>query len=176
MPATAFEELVAEHQRSVLRVCRSILRDDHLGADAAQETFLRLWRQLRTEGAPARLAAWLRRAAVTTSLDALRRRRRGTRALEVELPPDDAVDPAAPSPAGRLASRELFERFERALDRLSPGQRTVFLLKHSGGLSLAEVAETLGVSVPTAKTQFARACLALQRALRSYRPEIDDER
>ena len=50
------------------------------------------------------------------------------------------------------------------------GQRTVFLLRHEGGLPLAEVAETLGVALPTVKTQFARACLKLQSRLRPYRP------
>ena len=43
---SSFQSIVAEHQSTVLRVCRSILHDEHLGADAAQETFLRLWQRL----------------------------------------------------------------------------------------------------------------------------------
>jgi len=57
-----FERLVAEHERDVLRVCRSVLRDEHLGRDAAQETFVRLWRALAGGRTPERVAAWLRRA------------------------------------------------------------------------------------------------------------------
>jgi len=75
----------------------------------------------------------------------------------------------------RVAQAELAESFERALERLSDGQRTVFLLRHAGGLRLAEVAETLDVSLSTVKTQFARACLKLQDALRPFEPRPDDE-
>ena len=43
---TGFGELVARHERDVLRITRAVLRDEHLGADAAQETFVRLWRRM----------------------------------------------------------------------------------------------------------------------------------
>jgi RNA polymerase sigma-70 factor (ECF subfamily) len=166
-----FDTLVTEHQTRVLRVCRSILRDDHLGADAAQETFLRLWRHVVEDRAPERAGPWLRRVAVTTSLDVLRRKRSRPDTRDAEAPveerPELAVERAPDDEAG---SRELLQRFEVALLTLPEGQRTVFLLKHSGGLTLSEVAETLDVSVPTVKTQFARACLRLARALKSYRP------
>ena len=47
-------------------------------------------------------------------------------------------------------------------------QRTVFVLRHSGGLRLREVAETLGLALPTVKTHFARACLKLQTTLAAF--------
>lgn len=167
----SFHSIVAEHQNAVLRVCRSILRDDHLGADAAQETFLRLWQRLEqtTSGVarPLQTGAWLKRVAVTTSLDQLRARSR--RAASIE---DAGAEEPAPErlPEAELAARELDERFRRALDELSDGQRTVFLLRHSAGMPLAQVAETLGVAPTTVKTQFARAVLRLQEALRAFEP------
>lgn len=168
-PNPAFDELVAKHRPAVLRVCRSILRDDHLGADAAQETFVRLWRRLAEEHAPRRFGAWLHRVAITASLDLRRRRRARTNAeATLEGETESATDRDAPEQV--LASRELEESFTRALDRLPTGQRTVFLLRHSGGLTLREVADTLDVSLPTAKTQFARACVHLQESLRAYAP------
>ena len=166
---STFQAIVDRHERSVLRVCRSILRDDHLGADAAQETFLRLWRHLAEGRAPRRFGAWLRRVAVNTSIDLARRR-----VIASSLPvPDPAYEPiAGPSsgPEGGLLSREIRERYESALLSLPAGQRTVFLLRHSGGLTLAQVAETLDVAIPTVKTQFARACLKLQAALSNFDP------
>lgn len=162
--SAAFEALVAEHGRSVRRVCNAILRDEHLGADAAQETFVRLWSRLREGRAPERFGGWLRRVAVSTSLDLLRRRPRAPAAGE-----DAAPEPTAPDdPLALAAGRELHERFEAALAGLSEGQRTVFLLRHAGGLRLAEVAETLGLALPTVKTQFARACLKLQARLAPF--------
>lgn len=168
-----FEALVAEHGRRVQRVCNAILRDEHLGADAAQETFVRLWRRLCEGRAPERFGGWLRRVAVSTSLDLLRRRPRGQVSDE-----DACPEPTAPDDPQALAARhELDERFEAALSALSEGQRTVFLLRHAGGLRLAEVAETLGVALPTVKTQFARACLKLQARLAPFRePERESAR
>jgi RNA polymerase sigma-70 factor (ECF subfamily) len=170
-----FEQLVSEHRGRVYRLCRSILRDDDLGKDAAQETFLKLWRALSAGEAPDRpdrpdrighFGAWLRRVAVSTSLDLARRREVRSRAEDTagERPL------AAPDPAAGASLAELEERLERTLVHLSEGQRTVFLLRHDGGLSLREVAEATGVELSTARTQFARACLKLQAHLSSYDP------
>lgn len=155
-----FDALVAQHEREVLRVCRSILRDDHLSADAAQETFLRLWTRSSQGSAPAFAHAWLRKVAVTTSLDLLRRRER--QRVEPE------VEPVAPQ--REPSDAELLARFDAALGELSEGQRTVFLLRHDGELSLSEIAAALDVALPTVKTQFARACVKLQHKLARYRP------
>jgi RNA polymerase sigma factor (sigma-70 family) len=159
-----FEDLVARHQVEVLRVCRTILRDEHLGADAAQETFVRLWRRIAEGREPEKTSAWLRRVAVSTSLDLARTRIARKREAQIA---ETLADTRTVAPdAG-----EWVERFERALAELSDGQRTVFLLRHEGGMALSEVAETLGVSLPTVKTQFARACLKLQEKLAKFRPE-----
>lgn len=166
-----FEELVSQHQGEVLRLCRSILRDEHLGADAAQETFARLWRRILEGRPPEKASAWLRRVAVTASLDCARTRVARGKESEIE---ESLADPHASTSTAQesaASASELADRFERALVELPEGQRAVFLLRHEGGLSLAQVAETLGVAVPTAKTQFARACLKLQEKLVAFRPE-----
>ncbi len=163
-----FDRIVLDHRSAVLHVCCSILRDDHLGADAAQDTFVRLWRQLQRGVRPERFGAWLRRVAVTTAIDVARRHRADSvEALDHE--PQSSAD--APD---RLSSgRELQDRLEQELARLPEAQRTVFCLRHFGGLSLREVADALDVGLPTAKTHFARACLRLQSSLRAFRPESD---
>ena len=163
-----FEQLVAEHERDVLRICRSVLRDEHLGLDAAQETFLRLWRQLDEGRNPERSGAWLRRVAITTALDL--QRRRSARPEEPVPALEPADERAERCPEQALSARELHERFERALTTLPDGQRTIFLLRHSAGLPLSAVADSLGLALPTVKTQFARACLKLQQSLRAFRP------
>ena len=161
--AATFEQLVQRHQREVLHLCRTILRDEHLGRDAAQETFVRLWKRLEDGREPERSSAWLRRVAVSASLDVARTRAARGREREIEE--------TVPDRRGGPGEADLAERFERALAELPEGQRTVFLMRHEGGLKLAEVAETLGVALPTAKTQFARACLKLQEKLAAFRPE-----
>ena len=172
--SSTFDGLVAEHSGRVARLCRSILRDDDLAADAAQETFLRLWQRVRGASAPERVGPWLRRAAASASLDLVRRREVRER-HRTDAPLDEESD-AGRTPLERAGQAELQHRLELALDLLSEGQRTVFLLRHEGGLTLREVAEALDVSLPTVKTQFARACLKVQERLAPFRPEHEDDR
>jgi RNA polymerase sigma-70 factor (ECF subfamily) len=159
-----FERLVAEHERDVLRAAWSILRDEHLGLDAAQDAFARLWRAIASGKAPERAAAWLRRAAVSSALDLQRRRA----ARPLELLPIEKAAALDDDPSAIAGHRELVERFQRAVSRLPEGQRTIFLLRHEGGYPLSEVAEALELALPTVKTQFARACLKLHQALRAF--------
>jgi RNA polymerase sigma-70 factor (ECF subfamily) len=169
-----FERLVDEHRSEVARVCRSILRDEHLGADAAQEAFLRLWRALGQGEPPRSARAWLRRAATSAALDLARRRQVRLGAERAgALAPDARAAAGAPDTSAEGA--ELRAALEAALAELPPGQRTVFVLRHDGGLTLREVAETLDLALPTVKTQFARACLKLQAHLSAHRPGPGDE-
>ena len=174
MPSTQtphFDALLVTHRRSVEGVCRAILRDDDLAADATQETFVRLWARLAREGEPAHCGAWLRRVALTTSLD-LARRREARAHAEAEGRIDvGAPAPDSSSPITRAATAELEAHFELALRDLPEGQRTVFLCRHRGGLTLREVAELLGLGLPTTRTQFARAALRLQSRLAHFRNE-----
>jgi RNA polymerase sigma-70 factor (ECF subfamily) len=170
--AAAFDALVARHEREVLAVCRSILHDEGRSRDAAQETFLRLWTRLAEQRGPARPAGWLRKVALSVALDLVRRGARDAPATDAEV----AHALLAPAADEAAAAAELERRYAAALEKLSEGQRTVFLLRHEGGLALAAVAETLGVALPTVKTQFARACVRLQARLRSFRPDGDERR
>lgn len=169
-PSASFDALVAAHGREVARLCGALLRDPHLAADASQETFLRLWRRMAAGRAPASAGGWLRRVALSSALDLLRRRRAGAPLAQAP----EAVEQAAGSlraPEALAELRELEQRFEAALGALPEGQRTVFLLRHASGLSLAEVAEMLGLALPTVKTHFARAALKLQARLSAFRDE-----
>lgn len=165
-----FERLVAEHRQTVFRICRSILRDEHLSADAAQDAYLRLWRRLRGSGLPEKPHVWLRRAAASSALDLIRRRD-----ARHEEPAPLGETPATTTPLEtHAAADELDAQLRTAVLRLPEGQRTVFLLRHDGGLSLREISETLDLALPTIKTQFARACLKLQTRLAAFRPDRSD--
>jgi len=170
--ASGFEQLVAEHHAGVLRICRSILRDDHLGADAAQETFLRLWRNALGGALPEQVGAWLRRVAVHAAIDLARRQPASDPRSEARPAGHDPGP--APAAIDSARARELRATLDDAVRRLPEGQRTIFLLRHEAGMRIAEVADSLGVAPATVKTQFARACLKLQSRLVAFRPA--DER
>lgn len=169
MEPANFEQLIDEHGGPVHRVCRSILRDEHLGDDAAQETFVRLWQRIRRHGPPDSIGGWIRRAAVSASLDLARRRRvRDTATRAVVQRATSASVESRDTPDSAAAAHELRRRYEAALNVLSDGQRTVFALRNDAGLPLRDIAEMLGLSLSTVKTQFARACVRLQAILAAF--------
>jgi len=132
--------------------------------DLLQETFLRVYRHIDRYEPRGTFAPWMFRIAGNLAITELRRRRyRRTTPLEQgPEPPGDSerCDPAAIHAAGARV-REV----ESALSRLPEPQRAVVLLRMRDGMSLEEVARTLGVPVGTVKSR-------LHHAVRSLREEI----
>lgn len=168
----AFDDLVSAHRDEVLRLCRAVVREEHLSLDAAQETFVRLWRRNEGGRAPDDARAWLRRVAVSTALDLARKRgasaRLGASVAQAQL---ENVATSDVEPLDALATAELVRRFDEALATLPEGQRTIFLMRHEAGMALSDVAATLELAPTTVKTQFARAVLKLQAQLARHRHE-----
>jgi RNA polymerase sigma-70 factor, ECF subfamily len=154
----AFALLAGASIAQLEAVARLILRDRELARDAVQDGFLRAWRDLPGLRDLDRFDAWLRRLVVNASLDAARRRRR--RPIEVELSP---IDPASVADAsGLVADRD---QLERAFARLPPDHRAVVVLHHYVGMSVPQVAETLGIPLGTAQSRMHRAMTTLRVAI-----------
>lgn len=134
---------------------RLILRDRELARDAVQEAMVRAWRDLRRLREPERFDAWLHRLTVNACLDLARRRRR--RVIELELTPLD--DRAVADMSALIADRDLLDQ---AMARLDPDARAAIVLRFYLGLSVAQVANGLGVSLPAARSKLYRAIAAMR--------------
>jgi RNA polymerase sigma factor (sigma-70 family) len=147
-----FEEIVARHGSTVLRVCRAVLAR-HDAEDAWSETFLAALRAYPELAPGANVEAWLVRIAHNKALDALRAERR--RPLVV-----DQV-PAGPSDLGVWAPEDaaLWAR----LRALPPKQRQAVAYHHVAGLPYAEVAELLGGTAAAARRAASDGLAALRR-------------
>jgi RNA polymerase sigma-70 factor (ECF subfamily) len=135
---------------------RLILRDRELARDAVQEAMLRAWRDLPGLRDPERFDAWLYRLTMRSSLDAARQRRR--RVIEVELQPFDG--PSVRDPSASVIDRDVLDRALRALE---PEARALVVMHYYLGVSVPEVADSLGIPLGTAKSRLSRA-LARMRA------------
>lgn len=154
----AFSALAASVVDRLYATAVLILRDHSMADDATQETIVRVWRDLPTLRDPDRFDAWLRRLLVNACHDEGRRRRH--RRPEVTLLPSH--EPSIGDSSIGLAERD---QLERGFRRLTPDHRTAIVLHHYTGLSLAEVAEAIGVPVGTVKSRIHHATLALRAAL-----------
>ena len=137
---------------------RMILRDPELARDAVQDGFIQAWRGLPTLRDPDRFDGWLYRLVFRACIDVIRKR--GRRPIEVELTPLHA--PAIADMASVVADRELLDL---ALRRLEPEQRAVVVLHYFLGMSLPDVAATLGIPVGTAKSRHHRSLAAMRQAI-----------
>ena len=153
----AFEALAIGSGDRLFAIARLILRNIPAAEDAVQETLVHAWRDLPRLRDPDRFDAWLHRLLINACNDQGRLRRRWSTEISVvhvEPTSDDATD--------AMADRD---QLERGFRRLKPEQRAAVVLHFYLGLSAAEVAETLGVPLGTAKSRIHYATETLRAAL-----------
>ena len=153
----AFAVLAAARADRYLAVSRRILRDLALAEDATQQALLAIWRDLPRLRDPARFDAWSYRLLVRACYAEAHKSRRWTPNLRM-LPADE---PAADE-LGAVVDRD---QLERGFRRLSLDHRTVLVLQHYLDLSLAEIADLLGVPVGTVASRLHHAMRGLRAAL-----------
>jgi RNA polymerase sigma-70 factor (ECF subfamily) len=168
----ALAPLMERHSRRVYRIALSYLRDPDEALDAVQETFVKAMQHAaRWDGASA-VAPWLMKIAVNHSIDVYRRgKRRGARIQPWEdgTPPEERFAGDQPSPESAAEGRQIGERIAQALQALPEAHRAVFTLRHYDGMSLEEIAATLGLSLGTVKSSLHRAVHRLRERLEELR-------
>jgi RNA polymerase sigma-70 factor, ECF subfamily len=154
----AFSILARTRGDRLFGIANRILRDFERSEDAVQQTLVIAWRELPRLRDPDRFDAWINRLLVNACYLEARRARDWNshiRVLPVEGPP---------GPDGTLSVADRDE-LERGFRRLSPDQRAILVLRHYLGLEPAEIAETLGIPVGTARSRLHYAHRAMRAAL-----------
>lgn len=173
----AFEYFVRQYQPKITRIAYRLLKDVGEADCAAQESFLRAWRNLNEFREGSTFETWLTRICLNWCKDRLKRRRvvlyfhQAPEGFEEEAGPRDTVSHPGPSPERRAQSREIRERLREAIEALSPRQKTVFTLKHFEELSIPEIAELTGLDSGTVKSHLFRAAQKIRERLRDLRKE-----
>ena len=170
----AFSRLVDETSGHIYQTALRILGDVQDAEDALQETYIKALHALPDFEGRSSLKTWLYRIAVNEALMALRRRKPG--AIPVEEPDLDEDGESKGMeivdwcclPEGELLSSESRRFLDKAVLHLTPGLRTVFVMRDLEGLSVQETAEMLDVSESVVKTRLLRARLALRQELSVY--------
>ena len=172
----AFEALVNRYEGKVYRLSMRMLRNQQDAEDALQETFLQVYRGLRSFEGRSTFSTWLFRLASNVCL--MKIRHRGTepsKMLPIEdyLPKHEAgkhpqLQDWPDLPEDLLLSKESREKMLEALEKLPAEYRAVFILRDIEGFSNAETGETLGISVAAVKSRVHRARLTLRGMLSEY--------
>jgi RNA polymerase sigma-70 factor (ECF subfamily) len=153
----AVRELYARYSARVYAVVRRLAGDDALAEDYAQEAWVRAIRALPSFRGDSAFSTWLHRIAVNSALHGQRWRTRRT-SNEIPLP----VAAEASRPADRPVLRI---ELERALRRLPPGMRQVLVLHDVEGYTHDEIAEVMGITSGTSKSQLFKARAKMREML-----------
>ena len=170
----AFEELVQQYDRAVLRLAVHLTGSQEDGQDIYQEAFLRAYVNLARFRFECSFYTWIYRIVTNLCLDHLRKKKSRGRHVTITVSPDGEEEevlnrmpdhrPGA-SPERSLVVDELRRYILRALGRLSPRERMVFELKHYHGLKLRTVAGILNTTEGTIKNTLFRATHKLRAQL-----------
>jgi RNA polymerase sigma-70 factor (ECF subfamily) len=159
--------LMQRHQDRLFRYLLRLTGDEAMAEDVFQQTWLQVAERISRYDAARPFAPWLFRVARNLALDQLRRIR------PERL--DEADEPVAPAGTGddpfvRAVTGERSSRLLDAVGMLAPLDREVLSLRFEAELELKQLAQTLGVPVPTAKARLYRALARLRQRLLERAP------
>ena len=140
-------------------VCLRYMNNREMAEDVMQDGFVTLFSKLDSYSGTGSFEGWARKIFVNTALMQLRR----NDVLKESDNLDDAWDSGSPDPSAiqEIGHKELLE----LITELPPGFRTVFNMYVIEGYSHKEIADELGISENTSRSQLQRARVILQKKI-----------
>jgi len=161
-----FEVIMRRYNQRLYRVARAILDDDAEAEDVMQQAYVNAYLNLHQFAQRARFSTWLTKIAVYEALARVKRKRRqGLEPLPEAEGGEDMLRSEAPDAERRAYASEIGAFVEAAIAAMPEVYRTAFVMREVEGLSMAEVAGCLDVSVDTVKTRVHRARARLRKDL-----------
>jgi RNA polymerase sigma-70 factor (ECF subfamily) len=154
----AFAQLVRIGAPAAIGAARRITRDAALAEDAAQEAFIRAHRALRDYRHESSFSAWIRKIAIRTAIDLVRRRR-----------PEDPIAESLLSGASEEKQHEDADLLREALAALSPLDREILFAREVEGVGDREVARRFEMTVTGVRVRMHRARRRLQARFKERR-------
>ena len=151
----AFAQIVDNYQVPVYNLCYRMLGNKEEAEDAAQETFLRAYRNLKRYDPNRKFATWLLSIASHYCIDRLRRRRLKLVSLDDLLPMRER---AASTPGAEVnyLQMEHAEEIRGMLSGIGEKDRAAVILRYWYDFSYEEIAESLSLSLPAVKSRLHR--------------------
>ena len=161
----AFEELYKRHNRRVYSVCLRMTHNVSEAEDLTQEAFIQLFRKIGSFRGDSAFTTWLHRLAVNQVLMHFRKK-----SVKLERTTEEGETPVQIVHGSENPNKmPVLDRIslDRAIAKLPPGYRSVFVLHDVEGHEHDDIARMLGVAVGTSKSQLHKARMKLRRLLKS---------
>jgi RNA polymerase sigma-70 factor (ECF subfamily) len=142
-------------------ICLRYANDYHHAEDILQEGFIKIFRSIDRFRGDGSFDGWIKRIFINTAIEHYRKS--VNHSGHVELEPSIVIRHIGEKATDNLATQDLM----KLVQQLSPGYRTIFNLYVIEGYSHREIAETMGISEGTSKSQLARARNILKKLVQS---------
>jgi len=178
----AFELLMLKYQRKILRLLSRFIRDPSEIEDVAQEAFIKAYRALPQFRGESAFYTWLYRIAINTAKNHLvASGRRPSSPSEYENEDGETFDETdnlsdINTPESMMATREIAETVNSAIDALPEELRTAIVLREIEGMSYEDIAQSMGCPIGTVRSRIFRAREAIAARLRPLLGTQDDKR
>jgi RNA polymerase sigma-70 factor, ECF subfamily len=173
--SAAFERLYRLHSGRVFSLCVRMLKNPAEAEDLTQETFLMVFRRIGTFRGESAFSTWLHRVAANLVLMHIRKNTVAQTSLEEMTEKREEND----APRRELSVPDLYLNgsvdrltLEKAIDQLPPGFRAQFVLYDIQGYEHREIADMLGFSTGTSKSQLHKTRRRLRELLR---PDLNND-
>ncbi|MEP7291066.1 MAG: sigma-70 family RNA polymerase sigma factor [Chloroflexota bacterium] len=164
----AFTDLVLDYQRAVFNLTYRMLGDSVEAEDAAQEAFLRAYRNLERYDISRSFKTWVLSIASHYCIDVIRKRRLSWLSLDDLLPGEmmSAIENRSIEELSLDGERD--RSVQELLRLLKPDERAIIILRYWNDLSYEEIADALSINVGVVKSRLFRARQALANRLKSH--------
>jgi RNA polymerase sigma-70 factor (ECF subfamily) len=170
----AFHELVEIYKKKVYYLAFDMTGDHHDAEDISQEVFIKVFRHIKKFRKDAALKSWIYQITVNTCIDAQRKKSKKPQVLMEAADMDSLHQESAwagnlhSDPERHAEANIIQHRVQQMLLKISPKERSAFVMRYYDELKTSEIAVILEVSTNTIKSFLFRARKKLQKELSFY--------
>ncbi len=152
----SLEILIKRYLKPIYSFVYKNVGNSDAAEDITQETFVKVWKNIKKFKAEKKFSAWIFTIAKNSSIDFLRKKKAATLALK-----EDFLFERGDFVNG-IEQKNTIRKVHEALQELSPSYRAIILLKSESNLTFKEIAEELGEPLNTIKSRYRRAVFILK--------------
>lgn len=173
---TAFTRLMNKYKKVIFNFCLRYTGNREDAEDAAQEVFIKLYKNINSFRGDSKFSTWLYRLTVNTCLNYLRWRKTKRAEEMIGIHNDDTdeemssleIKDPADDPEKILINKELGEVIRKSIFKLKKRQKTVLILKDFMGKSYEEISAIMEINIGTVKSTLSRGRLNVANQIKEY--------